>query len=106
MNLTHRLSIRVALVALLSLGSALAWAQTPPVPAPQAAATPQPAQPPTDIGPVVFGIELRIVPDNVFTVVPSETYLYYIRSRARTATNGFIPTTTSSSSSCSPTLIG
>jgi outer membrane protein insertion porin family len=96
-NVTRRFSLRatpvaqVVMTALLSLGSALAWAQTPPVPAPQAAATPQPAQPPTDIGPVVSGIELRMVPDNVFEVVPAETYLYYIRSRARTTTGGFIP---------------
>jgi outer membrane protein insertion porin family len=89
-NVTRRF---VLLVALLCLAPSLAGAQTPPVPAPQApAAQPaQPPQPPTDIGPVVFGVELRMVPDNVFEVVPAETYLYYIRSRARTATGGFIP---------------
>lgn len=79
MNVTHRLSVCVALVGLLSLVPAVAGAQTPPVPAPQTPAAAQPAQPPTDIGPVVAGIELRMVPDNVFEVVPAETYLYYIR---------------------------
>jgi outer membrane protein insertion porin family len=87
-NVTRRFLL---LVALLSLGPAVAGAQTPPVPAPQAPATPQPNLPPTDIGPVVFAIELRIVPDNVFTVVPSETYQYYIRSKPRTATGGYPP---------------
>ena len=70
----------VVLTALLCLGPALASAQTPPVPAPQAAANPQPPQPPTDIGPVLRNIELRIVPNNVFEVVPYETYQYYIRT--------------------------
>ncbi len=76
----QRQVIVLAVAALVSLAPALAVAQVaPPVPQPQAAA-PQPPVPPTDIGPVLRGLELRIVPDNVFTVVPFETYQYYIRT--------------------------
>lgn len=65
----------------MCVAPAAALAQVaPPVPQQQAAA-PQPPLPPTDIGPVLRGIELRIVPDNVFTVVPFETYQYYIRTQ-------------------------
>ncbi len=70
----------VVLVAL----PGLAWeaaAQAPPVPQ-QAQPPAQPAAPlpPTNIGPVIRGIALRLVPENVFTSVPAETYLYYIRT--------------------------
>lgn len=58
-----------------------AAAQTPPVgQQAQPPVQPQAPVPPTDIGPVLRGIEFRIVPDNVFTVVPFETYQYYIRT--------------------------
>lgn len=61
-----------------------AAAQTPPLPPPPAqGAQPQaPLLPPTDIGPVLRFIEFRIVPENVFTVVPYETYQYYVRTVA------------------------
>jgi outer membrane protein insertion porin family len=76
---------RVALSVLLLSGPALvtdASAQTPPVTAPpgQAAQPPAPL-PPADSGPLLRNMELRFVPDNVFSVVPQETYLYYIRTR-------------------------
>lgn len=82
LTLIVRLCVIVVMVALAGPAPEAA-AQTPPVP-PQAQAPAQPAPaalPPTDIGPVLRFLELRIVPENVFTVVPHETYLYYIRTR-------------------------
>ncbi len=84
----NRLST-VVLGCTLLVCPARALAQTPPTPpAGQAQAQPPQALPPTDIGPVLWGVELRVVPDNVFTVVPAETYLYYIRTRASTPSTG------------------
>src|SRR6185295_2331823 len=84
LTLIVRLCVIVVMVALPGLAQEAA-AQTPPVtPQAQTPAQPAPLLPPTNIGPVLRGIELRIVPENVFTVVPSETYLYYIRTRAST----------------------
>jgi hypothetical protein len=71
----------VGLLALPGLVSGVA-AQTPPVAPPaQPPGQPQAPLPPTNIGPVLRSVELRIVPENVFTTVPAETYLYYIRTR-------------------------
>ena len=83
--------VLMAVVALTGLVPAFAHgpaAQTPPPLTQQAQQAQPPAQPqapplpPTDIGPVLRSIELRFVPDNVFTMVPSETYLYYVRTVA------------------------
>ena len=83
LTLIVRLCVIVVMMALAGPAPEAA-AQTPPVPQlavqPPAQPTPPPL-PPTNIGPVLRGIELRIVPENVFTVVPSETYLYYIRTQ-------------------------
>jgi len=79
LTLIVRLCVMVVLVALPGLVPGVASdaaAQTPPA-QPQA-----PPVPPTNIGPVLRGIELRLVPDNVFTAVPAETYTYYIRTVA------------------------
>lgn len=93
-NVMNRVCRVVAVAAVVGAGwTGVAEArQTPPPPQGAQPAAPQ-AQPlpPTDIGPVVRGVELRVVPDNVFTVVPSETYLYYIRSRPRTPSGGWVP---------------
>jgi len=87
LTLIVRVCVMFVLLALASLGPASvpglvseAAAQTPP--APQQAQPPAqaPLLPPTDIGPVLRSIELRMVPENVFSVVPAETYLYYIRT--------------------------
>ncbi|HUR20109.1 MAG TPA: outer membrane protein assembly factor BamA [Vicinamibacterales bacterium] len=81
LTLIVRLCVTVVLLALPGLVPGLAndaEAQTPPAPQ---QAQPQAPLPPTNIGPVLRGIELRIVPENVFTAVPSETYLYYIRTQ-------------------------
>lgn len=70
-----------------------ASAQTPPQP-PQGQAAQPPAQalPPAGSGPVLRGIELRFVPENTFSVVPQETYLYYIRTRPSSpSTNTWVP---------------
>lgn len=73
----------------MCLAPAVASAQVAQPPAqPQAATPPQPPLPPADIGPVLRFIELRIVPDNVFTVVPFETYQYYLRTQASTPSTG------------------
>ncbi|GMV21541.1 MAG: hypothetical protein AMXMBFR57_14900 [Acidimicrobiia bacterium] len=61
---------------ILMPATASAQAQPPAQPA----ATPQGPLPPTDIGPVLRTIELRIVPNNFFEVVPYETYQYYVRT--------------------------
>ncbi|MCR4373536.1 MAG: outer membrane protein assembly factor BamA, partial [Acidobacteria bacterium] len=71
-----------------------ASAQTPPPqpPAGQAAQPPAQAMPPAGTGPVLRGIELRFVPENTFSVVPQETYLYYIRTRPSSpSTNTWVP---------------
>jgi outer membrane protein insertion porin family len=75
----------VAVASVLPPAVSVATAQTPP--APQQAQPPAQLVPPTDIGPVLRFLELRIVPENVFTVVPHETYLYYIRTRPSDAPN-------------------
>jgi outer membrane protein insertion porin family len=89
----QRQLIVLAMAAVVSLAPAMVLAQVTPPPAqPQAATPPQPAQPPTDIGPVLRNLELRIVPDNVFTVVPFETYQYYLRTRPSTpSTSTWVP---------------
>ena len=70
-----------------------ASAQTPPQPpAGQAAQPPAQAMPPAGSGPILRGIELRFVPENTFSVVPQETYLYYIRTRPSSpSTNTWVP---------------
>src|SRR5215211_6342457 len=83
LTLIVRLCVMVVLLAVPGLVTAAA-AQTPPVPQqtqPPAQPTPEP-MPPTNIGPVLKNIILQIVPENVFTVVPFETYNYYIRTKA------------------------
>jgi hypothetical protein len=81
LTLIVRLCVMVGLLALPGLVSGVA-AQTPPVAPPaQPPGQPQAPLPPTNIGPVLRSVELRIVPENVFTTVPAETYLYYIRTR-------------------------
>ncbi|HQX81789.1 MAG TPA: hypothetical protein PKW63_08525, partial [Vicinamibacterales bacterium] len=88
MTLIKRVCVVFVLIALTGFVPALvhgAAGQTPPPVAQQAQppAQPQaPALPPTDIGPVLRSIELKLVPENVFTTVPSETYLYYVRTEA------------------------
>lgn len=78
-----RRRVVLALAALVCLAPATGLAQVTPPPAQSQAATPpQPPLPPTDIGPVLRALELRIVPNNVFEVVPYETYQYYIRTQA------------------------
>ena len=81
MTLIVRLCVIVVMVALAAPAPEAA-AQTPRTQqAVQPPAQPAPAPlPPTDIGPVLRGIEIRIVPDNVFTSVPAETYQCYIRA--------------------------
>jgi len=70
-----------------------AWAQTPPppvqTPTPAPAAQPAQPMPPEGSAPVYWALEIRFVPDNVFSVVPQETYLYYIRTRPRAADGSF-----------------
>ena len=78
-TVSRRLIVPVAL-AIVCLGGVPAQAQTPLPATPQQATAPQPPEPPTDIGPLFRFIEIRIVPDNVFTVVPFETYQYYVRT--------------------------
>ncbi len=94
----------VVLVFVLGLGSVgglvpslatVAAAQIPPPPTGQAAQTPTPPVPnlpPEGSGPLLRGIELRFVPENTFSVVPQETYLYYIRTRpSAPSTNTWVP---------------
>lgn len=78
----------LAVAALVCLAPAAGLAQVAPPAQPQVAAPPQAPQPPTDIGPVLRNLELQIVPDNVFTVVPFETYQYYLRTRPSTPSTG------------------
>ncbi len=87
----YRFAVPTLLAALVLTPAVAAGQAQPPVPVAAPQQAPAPQLPPTDIGPVVWGVELRVVPDNVFTVVPAETYLYYQRTRPRTATGGFIP---------------
>lgn len=90
------LCVRVACVAMTAWvlsGPGMvtaAWAQTPPVVQPpqgQVAQPPAP-MPPEGSGPILRGIELRFVPENTFSVVPQETYLYYIRTRPSSPSTG------------------
>jgi outer membrane protein insertion porin family len=87
--------VAVTMAILMAMGvSVPAWAQTPSVQAPQGQAPVQPPVnlPPAGSGPILRGIELRFVPENTFSVVPQETYLYYIRTRPSAASeNRWIP---------------
>jgi outer membrane protein insertion porin family len=89
---------RAALLALVLSGPLLATAasaQTPPVPQPpagQAAQPPAQNLPPAGSGPLLRFIELRFIPENSFSVVPQETYQYYIRTRpSAPSTNTWVP---------------
>lgn len=58
--------------------SALLWAQ-------QGTGGSVPSLPPVGGDPVYRAIEIRVEPENAFTAVPAETYLYHLRTRAKSA---------------------